>query len=97
PDQDFDALCETVRREGEPVALRGPGGEHLRLPLASGLELRLDREEGQSFTTLLPYFQVPHRLRVATLSVRPVEDSAFDALLHGWADPPLDGDPDSSF
>jgi hypothetical protein len=93
PDQDFEALCEAVRRGGEPVALRGPGGEHLRLELAHGLELRLDREEGQGFTTLLPYFHVPHRLRVATLSVSPVEDSAFDALLHGWADPPLAGEP----
>lgn len=96
PDADQDDLCERVRREGEPVALRGPGGEHLRLELAAGLELRLDRDEGQEFCTLLPYYQVPHRLRVAVLSIAPVADSRFDALLHGWADPPLEGDPESS-
>lgn len=96
PDQDPAELSARVRREGEPIALRGPGGEHLRLELAPGLELRLDREADQGFTTLLPYYQVPHRLRVATLSVRAVADSPFDALLHGWANPPLEGDPESS-
>lgn len=96
PDPDLDSLAERVRAQGEPVALRGPGGEHLRLEIAPGLELRLDREEGQDFATILPYYQVPHRLRVAVLSIGAVPDSRFDALLHGWADPPLEGDPESS-
>jgi len=88
PDYDTDALVERVRSEGEPVAWRGDPENHLRLPLGEGLELRLDREPGQDFWTLLPHFRVPHRLRVAVDEVRTIPDSPFDALLTGWASPP---------
>jgi hypothetical protein len=88
PHQDPEELATLVRRTGEPVAWRGPAGEHLRLDLAAGVELRLDCEgEGQPLT-LLPYFRSPHRLRIAVDRLRRVEDSPFDALLTGWVAPP---------
>ena len=94
PDQDPEELVERVRGEGEPVPWRGDPENHLRLPIGEGLELRLDREPGQDFWTLLPHFQVPHRLRVAVESIAKVPDSPFDALLTGWASPPGPDRPD---
>lgn len=91
PGHDLAGLVEVVRARGEPVPWRGPGGEHLRLPLGAGLELRVDREEGSKSWTILPCFRAPHRLRVALTAVERPEDSPFDALIEGWADPPLDG------
>lgn len=93
PDQDQAALIDRVRREGEPVAWRGDPEDHLRLPLGGGLELRLDREPEKDFWTLVPAYQVPHRLRVAVDSLRTPPDSPFDALLTGWACPPAPPDP----
>lgn len=92
PDMDPEALANVVRSEGEAVAYRGPGGEHLRLPLADGLELRLDREEGSELTVLLPYYAESSRLRVALEELRDVPDSPHDALLSGWAAPPVPGE-----
>lgn len=91
PDLDPDELVERVCDEGEAVAWRGDPGNHRRLDLGGGLELRVDREPGQEFWTLLPHYRVPHRLRFAVESLRWVPDSPFDALLTGWASPPAPG------
>jgi hypothetical protein len=93
PGTDVAALAQRLRREGETVALRGPLGEHLRMPFPGGLEVRLDREEGQEHDSLWPYFESARRLRVAVENVTPVPDSPFDVLLHGRANPPLPADP----
>jgi hypothetical protein len=88
PDKEPEELHEIVRREGEPVAWRGPHGEHLKLKLALDLELRMDQEEGDSVVSLLPYFNERARLRISVQAARQVEDSPFDALLTGWVAPP---------
>jgi hypothetical protein len=93
PDTDLAELAGRIRREGEPVAWRGPAGLHLRYPLAGGLEVRLDREEGQPHDTLWPHFEVSRRLRVAVESALDLPDSPFDVLLRGRANPPLPDDP----
>jgi len=93
PSADLAALARTLRAQGERVALRGPTGEHLRLPLAGGLEVRLDREEGQAYDSLWPWFESTRRLRVAVERLLEVPDSPFDVLLHGRANPPLPDDP----
>ncbi len=88
PGGSVEALVEWARAHGETVPWRGPQGEHLRLNLGGGLEVRYDREEGQEHATLLPYFESPHRLRVAITSVARPSDSPYDAVVRGWADPP---------
>lgn len=92
PDTDPADLIERVRREGDSDPWRGDPENHRRLALGGGLELRADREPDQEFWTLLPSFRVPHRLRIGVESLRGVPDSPFDALLTGWACPPLPGD-----
>ena len=93
PGSDLAELAARIRRAGEPVAWRGPAGLHLRYPLAGGLEVRLDREDGQDHDTLWPHFEENRRLRVAVESVQPLPDSPFDLLLRGRANPALPGDP----
>ena len=90
PDQSMDELVERVRREGEPAAWRGEASRHMRLPLGGGLEVRIDRESDRREWSVLPHFQVDHRLRVAVDQIRPLPDSPFDALVIGWAAPSLD-------
>ncbi|TAJ12935.1 MAG: hypothetical protein EPO68_13435 [Planctomycetota bacterium] len=87
PDSDLAELGARVERDGESVAWRDPDGLHRRLQLAEGLELRLDRDEEQSAPALWPYFQSPHRLRVALESLERVPDQPYDALLRGDANP----------
>jgi len=94
PDQDTESLARRARDEGEAVVWRGPCGEHLRLPLGAGIELRMDREEGQSQWTLLPYFEASRGLRVAVKRVLIPGDSPYDALLLGRAHPPTRSAPD---
>ena len=91
PDTDLEGLSEHIQREGEAVAWRGPRGTHLRLALGGGLEVRLDREEGESHVALWPHHEVRRRLRVAVQSVSSLPDSPYDALLHGLANPPVPG------
>lgn len=96
PDHDFDELARLAYASGEPVAWRGPEGEHLRLPLGQGLELRMDRESGAAHWSLYPHFQSNHRLRVAVTDLIAIPDSPYDVILHGWANPPVAGDPRES-
>jgi hypothetical protein len=91
PDQDHGALEALVRARGETVAWRGPRGLHLRLPLAPGLDLRLDREEGAAWSSLYPHYQSEQRLRVAVDEVRELPDSPYDGLLLGRANPRVEG------
>lgn len=97
PGYDREALVETIQREGESVAWRGAHKTDLRLPLQDLLELRLerlpDKDPQDPSTTLWPYYAEPRRLRIATLDIRAVPDSPFDALLTGWVDPPLPDEP----
>jgi len=90
PDADFAKVKRIIERDGEPAPWRGPGGTHLRLPLAGGIELFLDREAGQDFETVMPQCRVPHRLRVATERLVSIPDSPYDALLFGQANPLVD-------
>jgi hypothetical protein len=92
PDYPTDDLVRKVLEEGEPAAWRGDPARHKRLVLGGGLELRLDRENGQKSWNLLPHYAVSHRLRVAIDEIRTLPDSPFDALLLGWAAPPFDAD-----
>jgi hypothetical protein len=89
PDYPLDDLVQRVLDHGEPAAWRGDPARHRRLALGGGLELRLDKEDGQKHWNLLPHYQVPHRLRVAVDEIRSLPDSPFDALLIGWAAPPI--------
>jgi hypothetical protein len=88
PDHDLDRLVRLARAGGERAPWRGPDGEHLRLPLGHGLELRADREGDGSPWSVHPYFQSERRLRVAVETVRALPDSRYDALVSGWANPP---------
>jgi hypothetical protein len=96
PNQDMSDLAARARRDGEPVAWRGPHGEHLRLALGGGLELRMDREQGASHWSLSPYFEASQRLRVALESLRYPDDSPYDVLIAGWANPPYRANPDGT-
>jgi hypothetical protein len=89
PDQPLEEIVRLVRERGEPAAWRGDPERHRRLALGGGLEVRVDRDEGQEHWTVLPYFQPSHRLRVSLDEIRALPDSAFDALLIGWAAPPV--------
>ena len=96
PHTDLGWIQERVRALGESVPWRGPSGEHLKLALAQGIELRLDQDEGEEFTSLLPYYAERCRIRVGIDEVRQIQDSPFDALLTGWVAPPSPARPDSS-
>jgi hypothetical protein len=89
PDTSIEALIERGRREGEPAAWRGDPGRHRRLPLGGGLELRVDQDDTRGTWSVLPHYQSSRRLRVAVEDVRTLDDSPFDALLVGWAAPPI--------
>jgi hypothetical protein len=90
PDHSMDDIVARVLRDGEAAAWRGEPDRHLRLPLGGGLEVRIDKEDGRKHWSVLPHFQVHHRLRVAVDEIRPLPDSPFDALVVGWAAPPLE-------
>jgi hypothetical protein len=95
PETDFEGLARQIEAKGESDPWRGPSGTHKRLPLAGGIELHFDREEGHDFHTLMPQFRVPHRLRVAVSTLTRIPDSPFDALLLGEANPLAPGHRDS--
>lgn len=95
PDQDLAAVARFAREHGESVPWRGPAGEHLKLSLGGGLEVRLDREASRSFWSLTPHFQSAQRVRVAIESLTVPEDAPDDALVAGWANPPLGLSPET--
>lgn len=92
PNHDPDRLAEAAFLHGEQAAWRGPSGEHWRLALGGGLELRADREAGESHWTLLPHFRTKRRLRVEVESLRTPPDSPGDVLLTGWTRPSVADD-----
>jgi hypothetical protein len=89
PDHPLEDLVERVRKDGEPAPWRGPAEHHMRLPLCAGLELRADHDPARGTWNILPHFQSHRRLRVGVETIQSVPDSRFDALLTGWAAPPL--------
>lgn len=99
PEVSEEDLIDLIQAQGEAAAWRGDPEHHRLLKLGSGLEVRADRSPGSapgaSFWTLTPQFQVPHRLRFAVTSIVRHTDSPFDALLTGWAAPPI-GPPGSA-
>jgi hypothetical protein len=90
PDHPLEDIVQCVLRDGEPAAWRGDPARHRRLVLGGGLELRMDREDDRLAWNLLPFFQTPHRLRIAVDEIRALPDSPFDALLWGWVAPPVE-------
>ena len=83
-------LTHLIQAQGEAAAWRGDPEHHRVLSLGSGLEVRADRAPDHSYWTLTPQFKVPHRLRFAVTSIVRQPDSPFDALLVGWAAPPIE-------
>jgi hypothetical protein len=96
PDQSLDEIVDLVRERGEAAPWRGPAANHRRLPLVDGLELRIDRESEEHPWSILPHYQTKRRLRVAVDDIRAVPDSRFDALLIGWAAPPVRDDDEAA-
>jgi len=94
PDQSLDDLVDLVRVRGESAPWRGKPENHRRFPLVDGLELRIDREDEDAPWSILPHYQTNRRLRIAVDDIRAVPDSRFDALLIGWAAPPVREDDD---
>lgn len=92
PDTAIADIVDRVMKDGEPAVWRGDADRHRRLALGGGLEVRIDKEPGRGEWGVLPHFQVPHRLRVAVEEVRSLPDSPFDALILGWAAPPIDAE-----
>lgn len=91
PNHDREALIDRVLSEGESLPWRGDPALHKKLDLGGGLELRMDREEGAPDWSLWPYYRTSRRLRIAVDEIRGIPDSPFDALLCGWAAPPVPG------
>jgi len=96
PEVDVDRLVELSRTRGERAPWRGPAGEHLRLALGGGLEIRADRESDGDPWSVHPFFQCEHRMRLAVETVRKAPDSRYDAMVIGWANPPIEGHPSNS-
>jgi hypothetical protein len=89
PDFPAEEIVRRVQKDGEPAAWRGEPDRHLRLSLGGGLEVRIDRDHGQRSWNVLPHYRARYRLRVSIDEIRALPDSPFDALLFGWAAPPL--------
>lgn len=92
PNHDHERLAAEATRRGEHAAWRGSSGEHWRLALGGGLELRADREDGEPHWTLLPHFRTKTRLRVEVESLRTPPDSPGDVVLTGWTTPSIGDD-----
>lgn len=98
PTVGVDELLEVIEDRGEATAWRGSSADHRLLQLGGGLEVRADRDPGQSFWTVTPHLRVPTRRRLAITAIVRPGDSPFDALLAGWCGPPTpdewrEGDP----
>lgn len=94
PEWDLEAVTRHVRQHGEKTAWRGRDGEHLRLPLAGGLELRLDQDD-ELEPSLWPFYTSPYRRRVGISRLERLADSPGDAILSGSTNPPAPTGPDS--
>ncbi len=89
PEHPLEDLVGRALREGEPAAWRGDPRTHRRLPLVGGVDLAVERDEDRDAWTVVPQYRQDVRLRVAVDEIRRVPDSRFDALLVGWAAPPV--------
>ena len=97
PDWNLDTVMGLVRERGQAAPWRGKPSEHLTMPLAGGLELRLDQEPDLP-PNLWPFYTSRYRRRVSIQSLRRLEDSPGDAILIGRANPGfLDGDPSAGW
>ncbi|MBL8861375.1 MAG: hypothetical protein JNK02_05125 [Planctomycetes bacterium] len=92
PDHPLDELVGRALRDGEPAAWRGDPRTHRRLALVAGVDLAVERGDPEGPWTVVPQYRQDVRLRVAVEAIRPVPDSRFDALLLGWAAPPVRSD-----
>jgi hypothetical protein len=92
PDHPLDDLVGRALRDGEPAAWRGDPRTHRRLSLVGGIELAIERDDASKDWTIVPHYRQETRLRVAVEEIRKVPDSRFDALLVGWAAPPVQSD-----
>ena len=88
PDFDHAELAALFRNQGEPAPWRDRAGRHRRLAIGDGLELRLDESSPRGEAEVWPFFTGAAALRIEVDRVDPVPDSPFDALLHGWTNPP---------
>lgn len=86
PDWDLETVMGVVRERGEPTPWRGRVREHLTMPLAGGLELRLDQEPDLP-PNLWPFYSSRFRRRVGVRQLLRVADSPGDAILVGRANP----------
>ncbi len=89
PDHPLDDIVGRALRDGEPAAWRGDPRTHRRLALVGGVDLAIERDDPGLDWTIVPHFRQDARLRVAVEEIRKVPDSRFDALLVGWAAPPV--------
>jgi len=96
PDFPLDELVGRALRDGEPAAWRGDPRTHRRLPIVAGVELAIERDTTRDGWTVVPHYRQETRLRVAVEEIRKIPDSRFDALLIGWAAPPIRSDEDFS-
>ncbi|MFT6363574.1 MAG: hypothetical protein ACJAZ8_001994 [Planctomycetota bacterium] len=86
PDWDLDRVMGEVRARGSAAPWRESSGQHLSLPIAGGLELRLDHDEGYE-PGLWPFYSSRYRCRVGVTSLHMVPDSNYDAVLLGKTNP----------
>jgi hypothetical protein len=93
PGTDFERLEERLLRQGETAPLVQATGTHLRLAMAGGVELRLDREPDSELSVIWPHFNSTRRLRVEYRGMVPAPGTPYDVVLHGLANPPIPGDP----
>lgn len=89
PDHQLDDIVGRGLRDGEPAAWRGDPRTHRRLALVEAVDLAIERDDPDEAWTIVPHFRQEARLRVAVEEIRKVPDSRFDALLLGWAAPPV--------
>ena len=94
PDHPLDDIVGRALRDGEPAAWRGDPRTHRRLSIVPGIDLGVERDDPDAAWTVVPHYRQEVRLRVAVLEIRKVPDSRFDALLVGWAAPPVQSSED---
>lgn len=92
PEHPLDDIVGRALRDGEPAAWRGDPRTHRRLAIGGGIELAVERDDPDQHWTVVPHYRQETRLRVAVEEIRKVPDSRFDALLVGWAAPPVRSD-----